>query len=77
MKCERDVGAMAETTGLKWVCQKPDRKGGASPLGEVGNETSPPETVGLLTLERRCAGNDLDDFAGDGGLANAVHVQRQ
>src|SRR5487761_2726826 len=31
----------------------------------------------LSLLERRCAGNDLDDFLGDGRLAHAIHVERE
>jgi hypothetical protein len=30
-----------------------------------------------LNLQRRRAGNDFDDFAGDSGLTDAVHVERQ
>jgi hypothetical protein len=75
MRCGPDVGAMAEMTGLNWKCQKPDRKRGLVWVKQQRND--PSLTVGLLTLKRRGAGNDLDDFAGDGGLANAIHIQRQ
>jgi hypothetical protein len=67
------VGAMAEMKGLSRKCQQTDRR-----EGWVKQQRKEPSlTVGLLTLKRRRAGNDLDDLAGDGGLANAVHVQRQ
>ena len=30
-----------------------------------------------LFLQRRGAGNNLDDFAGDGSLTDAIHVQSE
>ena len=66
---------MAKMTGLNRKCQKPDREGGLVWVKQQRNK--PSLTVGLLTLKRRRAGNDLDDLAGDGGLANAIHIQRQ
>lgn len=35
------------------------------------------KTAVSIDLERGGAGNDLDDFAGDGRLAHAVHVEGQ
>ena len=70
------VGAMAEMTSLtKEKGKRPEEIEGK----RKGNERIPAvyPFPFYLFLQRRGAGNNLDDFAGDGSLTDAIHVQSE